>query len=149
MVHRGDPFSHPSGSSAGSEKLFCFSFLFKSFFVLVFLFDRPSAQLAVNFTTSLNRHSSFWCRLRYRPFCPAPILRSVDSSSRMNHQQTPPRMAISPPMLMPHFQPSDALIAGVKSGASRPIPLPPVLMIAAALPPRRPPNSTAVSQKDA
>ena len=45
-VHRGDPFSHPSGSSAGSEKLFCFFFLFKSFFVLVFLsIDRAPNSL--------------------------------------------------------------------------------------------------------
>ena len=58
-------------------------------------------------------------------------------------------MHINPPMLIPHFQPSEALIAGVKSGASSPIPLPPVLIIAAALPPRRPPNSTAVNQNEA
>src|SRR5256885_8477754 len=65
---------------------------------------------------------------------------------RIGHQQMPPAMQTSPPMLIPHFQPSDSLIIGVKSGARRPIPLPPVLMIAAAQPPRLPPSSTAVSQ---
>jgi hypothetical protein len=45
LLHRGDPFSHPSGSSAGTEKalpFFFFSFLYiKSFFVLVFSYLLP------------------------------------------------------------------------------------------------------------
>jgi hypothetical protein len=39
LLHRGDPFSHPSGSSAADEKAFLFFLLFlyiKSFFVFIF-----------------------------------------------------------------------------------------------------------------
>src|SRR5689334_3843914 len=38
---------------------------------------------------------------------------------RMGSQQRAPKMATSPPMPMPHLHPSDSLIRGVKSGASR------------------------------
>src|SRR5207249_8387308 len=69
------------------------------------------------------------------------------SFGTIHHQHTAPIRPNKAPRLMPQVQPSLALTHGVTIGASSPMPLPPVFMIAAAVPPRAPPVSTAVVQK--
>src|SRR5579871_6590532 len=72
-----------------------------------------------------------------------------------NHRAAPMR-ATTLPRLMPHCQPAcslrpkcrliQPLTSGVTTGAARPTAFPPVLQMPAAVPPRRPPSSTAVVQ---
>src|SRR5216117_2084901 len=64
----------------------------------------------------------------------------------IQNQQTAPARATNAPRPIPHAHPSFALTHGVTIGASKPIPLPPVFIMAAAVPPRVPPSSTAVVQ---
>src|SRR6185503_14058982 len=63
-------------------------------------------------------------------------------------QQRPPATAINAPNPMHHFHPSLSLIIGVRSGARRPMPLPPVFMIEAVVAPCLPPSSAAVVQNE-
>src|SRR6266700_926708 len=64
----------------------------------------------------------------------------------IQNQHTAPAMATKAPRPIPHTHPSFAPTQGVTIGASKPMPLPPVFIMAAAVPPHVPPSSTAVVQ---
>src|SRR5690242_14276573 len=72
---------------------------------------------------------------------------SLPSPGSIQNQQTAPARPMIAATLIPQVQPSLAMTHGVTIGASNPIPLPPVFMMAAAVPPRFAPSSTAVVQK--
>src|SRR5204862_4724830 len=67
-------------------------------------------------------------------------------SDRIPIQHIAPARQITPPSAMPTGQPYRSLTQGVTTGASKPPPLPPVFMIAAAVPLKLPPVSTIVDQ---
>ena len=73
IPHRGDPFSHPSGSSATTKQLFVWFFsLYYSFFVFVFLFSclffrRPIPFLAGSRKLSVPGPRSFNTRELWFP----------------------------------------------------------------------------------